>query len=294
MALSVSNTVTDSTGRELLTYGTEEFPAAFYLDDLDRVESPWHWHQEFELVYLEKGSEVVSAAGRSVQLREHEAVFINSGVLHMMEPTVPGSLQHAIVFHPYLLGEASSVYWRKYVGPLLHDTETGMVVFGSRETWEKETAAKIETAFQSGAFDAPGCEFTVRSCLSEVVYAVLSHRENTGASSSVSSRDIERIKIMLRYLEMHYSEQVTLEKIAESAGLSVSETLRCFHRTMNTTPVQYLIELRIRRAAELLVSTDMKISEAAGMCGFDDMSYFVRVFRRLKHCTPSHYRREHA
>lgn len=70
---------------------------------------------------------------------------------------------------------------------------------------------------------------------------------------------------------------LSIDEIAESVSLSVSECLRCFHNTIGTTPIQYLKSFRIKKAAELLTNTDMKIVDIGIMCGFQDMSYFAKT-----------------
>ena len=109
-------------------------------------------------------------------------------------------------------------------------------------------------------------------------------------TSTKKLRDSQRMKNMLQYIDEHYSDNITINEIAESVSLSVSECLRCFHRTIGTTPIQYLKSLRIKKAAELLTNTDMKIVDIGIICGFQDMSYFAKTFRNIYGCTPSQYR----
>ena len=71
----------------------------------------------------------------------------------------------------------------------------------------------------------------------------------------------------------------------------VNECMRCFRRTVQTSPVQYVRQLRIQKAAALLRTTDLKINEAAAACGFLDMSYFSRIFRSYAGVTPTEYRK---
>ena len=66
MALSVSVDRVDETGRELLTYGTEDFPIAFFDDDLTKISVPYHWHDELEIVIITKGSVVYGLPGVSL------------------------------------------------------------------------------------------------------------------------------------------------------------------------------------------------------------------------------------
>ena len=291
MPLSVSNTVTDSTGKELLVYGTDEFPIAFYLDDLDIVDTPWHWHPEFELVTVVKGSEEVSAGGITAVLKEGDGIFVNSGVLHSAIPLESGSVQHAMVFNPYVLGDAASIYYRKYIGPLMNDHSFPSLILDHSVDWQKTILKSAETAWNAGAYDCPGSELIVRSALSTILFELLNHSEGNRREGEYSSRDDERIKTMLRYIELNFREEITLEDIAGSTGISVSEALRCFHRTMHTTPFRYLKELRITRACGMLQNSTLKINEIAERCGFSDMSYFTKTFRELRHCTPSQYRK---
>jgi len=101
---------------------------------------------------------------------------------------------------------------------------------------------------------------------------------------------MERIKRMLSFLEQHYDEPVTLEQIAESAAVCVSEALRCFRRTVNQTPIQFLKNMRLLKSADMLAGTDLPVHQIAEACGFQDMSYYAREFRKLKRCTPLEFR----
>lgn len=63
---------------------------------------------------------------------------------------------------------------------------------------------------------------------------------------------------------------------------------------LGITPIQYVKQYRIEKAAELLLSTSMKIGEIGADCGFSDTSYFTKTFREIKHCTPREYRQKFA
>ena len=95
---------------------------------------------------------------------------------------------------------------------------------------------------------------------------------------------------MLQYIQSNYAEDLSTENIARSAAISGSECLRCFRTMVGTTPIQYVKQLRIQKAAELLASTDRKIADIGALCGFQEMSYFAKTFRTLKGCTPREYR----
>ena len=95
----------------------------------------------------------------------------------------------------------------------------------------------------------------------------------------------------LAYVEKHYAEEISLDRLAESANVSKSECLRCFRSSMQTTPYKYLMEYRLSRAAILLQETDEPIGEIAFRTGFHQASYFGKCFREKTGFSPRDYRR---
>ena len=95
MALTRSVDQVDENGREILTYGTEDFPIAFFDDDLTKVVVPTHWHDELEIVLVTKGIVHVRIAGNPLVLTAGEGYFVNSGVLHSEELETKAGHQHA-------------------------------------------------------------------------------------------------------------------------------------------------------------------------------------------------------
>ena len=79
-------------------------------------------------------------------------------------------------------------------------------------------------------------------------------------------------------------------RIAASVALSESACLRSFRQMLGITPIQYVKQYRVEKAAELLRSTRLKTGEIGAECGFTDGSYFIKIFREIKHCTPKEYR----
>lgn len=104
----------------------------------------------------------------------------------------------------------------------------------------------------------------------------------------------QRMKQMLRFVEEHYAEELTVERIADSVALSESACLRSFRQLLGTTPIQYVKQYRIEKAAGLLLTTRLRTGEIGAECGFTDLSYFTKTFREIKHCTPREYRQRFA
>lgn len=295
MALrSCGSVITDRQDRELLEHGTPLFPAACYRDNISEASVSWHWHEELEVLVVETGTARVSVSGTDRMVRQGEGFFFNTGVLHGIRPAGAEVCRlRSIVFHPRLVGgSVDSIIWQKYLEPLLSDPCRPWIYFTNLREWERDASAAIQEAWQACASETEGFEFTVRERLSRLIFLLAKNCPTTEKKPSEKAlRDGERIKAMLQYIQAHYAEELTLARIARSAAVSENECLRCFRSMIGSTPIQYVKQVRIQKAAELLASTDRKISEIGMECGFQEMSYFAKTFRELKGCTPGAFRR---
>ena len=82
------------------------------------------------------------------------------------------------------------------------------------------------------------------------------------------------------YMDSHYSEAMTLDQLSRRAGMSKNQFLRRFRQEFNTTPIQYLLELRMKHACTLLEQSDLTIDRIASLTGFCDGNYFIKLYRK--------------
>ena len=97
--------------------------------------------------------------------------------------------------------------------------------------------------------------------------------------------------IAIHYMKNQLKRKVTLEEIAKHCEISVSHLCLVFKKNTSHAPIEYINNLKIQRACELLDLTNMKITEIAGELGFNDPFYFTRVFRKSMGQSPRDYRR---
>lgn len=294
MVLNECASIVDEQGRELMEHGTALFPVACYHDDLEKLTVPWHWHDEIETTVVEGGDAIISVGGETCRVKPGDGYFINTGALHGMWAAGPGKCRlQAVLYHPRLVGGSlDSIFWQSYLQPLLSDPGRQYVCLRQEIPWEREALRAIQRAWQACADEPPGYEFQVREALSREVFLLADNCPAARKSPSEKAlRDSERMKVMLQFIQENYGGELSTAKIARSAAISDSECLRCFRAIVGTTPIQYVKQLRIQKAAELLLSTDRKISDIGAECGFQEMSYFAKTFRELKGCTPGAFRR---
>ncbi|MBN1554802.1 MAG: helix-turn-helix domain-containing protein [Phycisphaerae bacterium] len=112
-----------------------------------------------------------------------------------------------------------------------------------------------------------------------------------GQVRNPETRGLIRLGTVLAYLEEHYSEAIRLPQLAKIAHMSPSTLLRTFRAALGTTPVDYLIRLRTRKAADRLREEELTVTEAALHAGFSDANYFTRQFRKTFGVSPGAFRR---
>ena len=137
MALSYSTDKTDENGRELLTYGTQDFPIAFFDDDLTMVKVPWHWHDEWEIVIIVSGEVRVFIGGCELSLKAGEGYFANSGVLHSADLCSKTGWQHAMVFNPEVIASPNDIIWNTYIVPVLKNENLPFIQLSPTAAWQK-------------------------------------------------------------------------------------------------------------------------------------------------------------
>lgn len=285
--------LTDESLKELTVHGSSQFPFEFYSDDISKYETeniPRHWHNEFELVTVKEGTVYCFIGQMKLDLQTGDSIFINSRIIHSFE-TPDNGLIYNVVFKPEFLSEENTLIYDKYISPFLI-SDISHLVFSDQEPWQKNISLTLEKAYAL-CIDRPfGWELSVHAQLSLIWASLFTHKHlcSTMAVIGTSYLSQARVRKMVSYIAKNFDQKVTLRDIANSANLSRSEALRCFKDNVNASPVHYLNKYRLRIAANLLVSTDKKISDIATAVGIDNISYFNRIFKREFGDTPKKVR----
>lgn len=293
MSLSVCNTVTDENGLEITEHGTALFPVACYDTHLSEKQVPWHWHEDFEAILVTEGTALVLIGTEKIRLVSGKGILLNTGILHSVVPADGNTcILKSICWHPRLTGgRDDSVYWQKYTSVFLSERSFGFLLFEVFEEMEKEAILYFSDAWEKCAQETDGYEMDIRNDLSKILYYAYRQQEREGHRRTEKEIRMEkRLKQMMGLIREHYAEQITIADIADAALVSVSECLRCFNRILGITPVRYLRKVRLEKAAALL-HMGGSVSESAALCGFDDMSYFAREFKKEYGCKPSEYKK---
>ena len=130
-----------------------------------------------------------------------------------------------------------------------------------------------------------------KACLAELLISLQRYRAGAEENEGLLSPKAERMQAVAAYLSEHMREDLTLQTLSEVFAVSPSHLSRTFHEATGFGLREYLVNLRIQRAGELLLNSGLTITEIADRCGFSDSNYFGDAFRKAMGVSPREYRK---
>jgi len=287
-----SRIMTDEMLMENIQHGSPAFPLQYYYEDIwgfDFHCVDWHWHPELEYVYVQSGRAICFVGEEKLTVSAGSGLLINSRVIHRFEAESSTIIPN-VVFSPSLLATENSLIYQKYLQPFLNSGEY-YFLFDPSVDWQAVCIQKMMEVFDSQEKQDVEEIVTVTSLLgfwNELYH----HRrpENEPVEQRANRTNQARLQIMMQYIQQHYRESICLEDIGAAVHIGRSMALQVFHQGIHQSPISYLIQVRLKQAAKLLVSTEKTIARVAEETGFESSTYFCRKFKELYGITPKKYR----
>ncbi|MBQ7794249.1 MAG: AraC family transcriptional regulator [Clostridia bacterium] len=273
--------------KETIQRGTPEFPYAYYhiTKTHPRYNMMHHWHPQSEIIYVLQGRFDVFINDREYTAKAGDALFVSGGMMHGGTPD--DAEYECLVFDidPFL---RKCLMTEERAAEIVTNVKppAPTVLCGNDELMRV-----IERIFSELRGRKSGYKLKVQGCVLEL-YGELARLGSGEMPQNISgnrSRRLNSLKNALSYIEEHYSEQITLADIAAASGLNSGYLCRFFREMTHMTPIEYLNCYRVECACEQIASTNDSITDIALSCGFGDLSYFIKVFRKFKGVTPSAY-----
>jgi len=257
---------------------------------------PWHWHERAEVSIISGGDGLAKINGQLRLVRQNSGLFINSNVLHQISPAGENDcIVSTITFNPaFIAGNPSEYLMEKYVTPLAECASLPSVLLDGTCKWHPEALACIETALKAITHEEYGYELVVVSAIMKLWHMIaFNNKELIEKGLKAETESARRAKIMLNFIEKNLHEKITISEIAAAGKVSERECIRCFKEVIGSPPIRYLQKLRIYEAAQLLTTTDMPITQICNIVGYNDASYFAKIFKRSMNATPRDYHRNY-
>lgn len=291
--MNYNKIITDENLMETIQHGDKEYPFRFYYDNLALFDFNcvnWHWHTEIEFVYVQSGTVTFCIGTDQITLSEGNAVFINSKVLHEFYSEDNAVIPNFVCYPTFIAPIETRIY-NQYVQPIISST-ISYQIFSPVLPWQKEILDILQEIFTQQN-SACAKELITSSLLQKLWAVFFEHIDTTHLNQQQdhSAQSQIKLQVMMQYIHTNYSSQIALSDIAQSAGISKSSALSFFHKYLKMAPVSYLILYRLKKASELLITTDLKLVEIAYATGFNNIGYFCKQYKIHYGITPTEYRK---
>ena len=286
--------ITDEDLMEAVQHGSNRYPFQFYYEDLSVFDFnciEWHWHTELEFIYIESGTVTFWIGEDQFKLIEGDGIFINTKVLHRLYSPSKALIPN-FVFMPSFIAACDSFIYQKYILPVI-SSSLSFLIFHKEVCWQARALTVMQQII-SAQDSAASKELITVSLLQNLWQEIF---ENANIPSPEEHKDHSsssqaRLQLMMQFIHLNYSQNISLDDIAREAMVSKSTALNLFRKYLHITPVNYLINYRLKQASQLLSKTEKKIHLISSETGFHNVEYFCKIFKKRYNFTPTEYREQ--
>lgn len=235
-----------------------------------------HWHEHVEMHYVLQGGAVFHVDQEEYQAQQGDLIIANRNALHAGYSTAVPYEAYLLVFDPAAFSrELGDKRFVSLIRGDNHIRDLFVRMFAERD------------AGQEGY--RPLCRALVTELL---VYLCRHYATETMPTKNLAKRrrDLERLRPALDYIEKNFSDRISVEQLAQVLCLSTDRLGHLFRDGVGQAPIQYINEIRLRKAMNLLKTEEYTVTEVAQAVGFFDYNHFGRLFRRRYGCTPNQVR----
>ncbi len=270
---------------KMLEYGIEFFSQTAARG---RVAAYSHVHDAVEMLFITDGSFTVLCEGIGQTVAAGDIVLFRSGCIHTV---VAGDEEvnryHVLKLDPTLifalLPERTA---GKYILCLTLFGEGSKFVWHPSEFTESDIILGYERMRSEEHSEVPTHDIIMRSAAFTVICGVIGELECATDSSPLPTSVYSQIYKCMRLVNDRFSDDLTAQQMAGMLNMSYSYFSRTFVRVTGKSFRQYLNLIRIRKAEQLLLTTDKSVTEISGLCGYNSVSHFIATYKKINGKTP--------
>jgi AraC-like DNA-binding protein len=275
---------------ETVEYDTKKY--AMLYDNVETEPYPVHWHNAVELIMPLKNEYSVTISDIEYTVPENDVLIVPPGELHSM-PAMPG---RRLIFQcdNCILGEVPALEpgMRSMHAPVLINADLDKEL----HVLAKKTMLDIHALYNSNS------ELADVKIYMKVIELFMALREyQLEQQKIVMDCDDEKIDeysekfgTVLKYIDTNYMYDISLEQLADVAGYSKYHFSRIFKQYNSMSYLQYINARRTKAAELLLLDPNIPITDVAMRSGFKSLTTFNRIFKEIKHCTPTDFKKLYA
>lgn len=263
--------------------------------DYKRFTYPWHFHSEYEIIYVKEGHGERFVADNIGTFGAGEIILLGSNLPHYMrsasEYFTEGSSKRVkgvvIQFHKNFMEHSINNYVDlKPIKDLLEEAKRGVLFTTSAN---ENMIAQIEALpLYKGVDRLVNLLLLLNNMTRSNNKRLLGSRQ---FDNSLSLFADDRLEKVLSYVNYHYTENINLNEIAAKIPMNTTSFCRYFKEKAGKTFMDYILDLRIGYACKLLSDKSMDISQISIASGFNSITHFNRIFKRKTNLTPTEYKK---
>ena len=237
-----------------------------------------HWHEHIEMHYVFAGSAVFHIDQKRYEVQEGDLIIANRNELHAGYSTAVPYEASLLVFDPSDISRELGEHNLRFQSIIRGDATVRQM---------------IASIFEAYGQQELGYRALCRARVTELLVYLCRHYavESVPAKDTVQRRrDLERLQPALDYIEQNYADRISVTQLAQLLCLSPDRLGHLFRDGVGQAPLQYINEIRLRKAMNLLKTEEYTVTEVAQAVGFFDYNHFGRLFRRRYGCTPNQVR----
>lgn len=253
-----------------------EFPAEVQTRRFDTVGRSFyrHWHEHVELHYVLEGIGRYQVEQQQYEARPGTLIIANSNELHWGGCETVPFLDHTLIFR---------------MDDLSKEMDEENLVFANEIHDDPKIREYMDQIWEELRQAQPGSKAACKALLIQLLVYL---RRNyvvqtlTKEESFRKKREQERIEKVISYIEQHYTEAISNQTLADLLYLSKGRFEHLFRECLGVSPLQYINELRLKKAMSLIKGSSYSVTEIAEAVGFSDYNHFGRLFRKYYGCAP--------
>ena len=257
--------------------GRPDFPIQLYKVSEEHANyvMPLHHHKEFEILRVKKGILHLYLHNVRHEMRRGDVAFIGCHSLHRADPV--DCEYECAVYDLSLLTKQGSDRCSSF----LHPIAANELAVEELPTLTPTLERHLDTLFDALNGAKEYHELVVSGALFSLFAALYAEGRIAPAKSSKGVLTQERtVAALVYWIDHHYAERFTLSDLSAEAGLSPNYLCKIFKAYTGKTPTEYANGVRVERVCHELRWGEQNVTEAALSCGFTDISYFCKVFKK--------------
>ena len=277
--------------KENKPHGTKNDPfSTYHIKNAGRsFQIPVHWHDELEIIYVKSGCLTVSISGESYIGNAGDVFVVSPGNLHLMGAQT-GTVDYFTFLFPlkYISFRTDDMLNDKLLEPL----NSGQLMISPRVRGTAKELCEQLIAIYVAKNNESESKITaqIKTKIILLQFILEMWKQGFVIENDTSGRNTVE-KEMVSYVQQNFTGKISLKEFGEQFHLSEKYISRYFKEHFHIALSHYVTYLRLEHAKQLLQDTDIPITEVAMQSGYQNVSYFIRSFKKAYGVSPLKYRK---